>query len=988
MAATTVPPHRKLTTYGKSSHKPLVHWNHISSNIARDSNPKALHDEETPSKVEPQRPRPWKEIQSKDNRDQWINSDTVTSLGTGAHQSITQGENLPADLNVTTDNRPLALPSELSHIYGDIPEDHNRHKDTESQKKPLLKKRKRTASVTMDSIGGSNQARSCHPSNLSAIRPSDSKFSVISSDRPQLSPKSNDYSSSPRSNKSSRSNSNRSPRVKRNERAGNANLKYQRTNVGAAMTRLVDPRNSEEEIRSRSRGNIHRDLTITTASETNSVDSSFLSPPRTPPGANTDVIGATTPNQRELWQMLLSDDMAKDSSSKVFLVNFDESKPKYPQRLVGSRVVDTAPNSRKMPVSRHRRKLTHNLQHLDCRENDWHRPTTESNSSDVSSDLTFDSTEESATNLSSNKTPKDAIQRRPGQQPMAIDAMHTFSHPRSLKTTYINQRSYRADDDLGEAMKLSMTSLDDHHPRTDIQDQRSEINKSRAGTLPISSASLDDLDSLQSSTMRTIHELRETGGNVRQLGDLEALIDDIDGQQGLPINLRRSQMLELVNRLQSSSYCRLFIDHGLEARLLASKWLKGDPILRALLGAALLCLVVAPQSAHAFTSISDNRVVEFFGSLLDHHSNLVSLVQDSKLNMSKVARHEFQSICHTLTRSNIWRIAHPSKLSERLLGLQGLDHIVRFKRKSGYKAEVLSTRALLRVVEILPASSSADISREKGTETSLALALAVSILESSTASDVGVSEGVWPDEALEHVIKLLPELNGWPETNLRTTRMLAFRLVLNLTNNSLRICEAFARVEVVSSIFDTIHTHFLELQDAVNGHDEPEFLDTLILSLGSLINLVEWSGAVRRFLIDLRKGNVTYLEILLELFQTSRSKIAEVWQKKLKKQNALDSLRQDYLEKSISFNIPFGYLSVLLCFMCVSGNARELLRYRFDDHVLRDLHDAAEEFLQYHRQVDEEALGSGEVDMKLSFIGRLQQVVETMKHVQGTTSNS
>ncbi|KAL9045221.1 MAG: hypothetical protein Q9214_001704, partial [Letrouitia sp. 1 TL-2023] len=586
MAATTVPLHRKLTTYGKSSHKTLLHWNHIPDNIAIDSDPNPRHDEETSSKVRPRRPRSWEEIQSKDNKGQRMNPDTATSLRTGAHQ-------LGADLNVTTDNPPLALPSVLSRIHGDVPEDHGRHKDLESQKRPLPKKRKRTVSEIMDSNGGSNLAGSFHPLDSSAIRPPNSKPSMVSSDHPQLSSKSNDYGSSPRSNKSSKSNSNLSSGLKKNERGGDANLKYQRANVGIAMPGLMGPRNSEEKIRSRSRGNIPAGLTISTASETNSVDSTCPSLPRTPPGVDTGVTGATTPHQRELWQMLLSDDMAKTNSSKTSLVNpkLDGSKPQHAQRSVGSHITDTAPNARKMPVSRHRRKLTHNLQHLDCRENDWHRPATESSLSDISSDLTLDSTEEPATNLSLNETPKDIIQSRSGQQQMAMDAMHTFSHPRSPKRTYIKQRSYVADDDLGEAMKLSITSLNDHHPTTDIQDRRSRIKKPRAGTPPISSASLDDLDSSQSTTVRTIHELRETGGNVRQLGDLEALVDDIDGQQGLPINLRRSQMLELVNRLQSSSYCRLFTDHGLEARLIASKWLKDDPILRALLGAALLCLI-------------------------------------------------------------------------------------------------------------------------------------------------------------------------------------------------------------------------------------------------------------------------------------------------------------------------------------------------------------------------------------------------------------
>lgn len=89
-------------------------------------------------------------------------------------------------------------------------------------------------------------------------------------------------------------------------------------------------------------------------------------------------------------------------------------------------------------------------------------------------------------------------------------------------------------------------------------------------------------------------------------------------------------------------------------------------------------------------------------------------------------------------------------------------------------------------------------------------------------------------------------------------------------------------------------------------------------------------------------------------------------------------------EEETSFNVAFGYLSVLLSNLCINGVIREQVRSRLQGGTLKQLLDAVEEFLHYHRQVDDQFCDVGEeIDVKVGFVGRLQSVVDRLKQVDG-----
>lgn len=78
--------------------------------------------------------------------------------------------------------------------------------------------------------------------------------------------------------------------------------------------------------------------------------------------------------------------------------------------------------------------------------------------------------------------------------------------------------------------------------------------------------------------------------------------------------------------------------------------------------------------------------------------------------------------------------------------------------------------------------------------------------------------------------------------------------------------------------------------------------------------------------------------------------------------------------------MALGYLSVLLSFLCLNETVRACASARLRGGTLKQLVDALEEFLQYHRQIDPEIHRvEGEEDSRADFLGRWQGLVDDLK---------
>lgn len=74
---------------------------------------------------------------------------------------------------------------------------------------------------------------------------------------------------------------------------------------------------------------------------------------------------------------------------------------------------------------------------------------------------------------------------------------------------------------------------------------------------------------------------------------------------------------------------------------------------------------------------------------------------------------------------------------------------------------------------------------------------------------------------------------------------------------------------------------------------------------------------------------------------------------------------------------------MLLGWLCHSPAIRGRISGRLPGNSLKQLLDAVDEFLQYHRRVDQAIIrGDGEDDARANFVGRLQSHVDDLKKAE------
>ena len=591
--------------------------------------------------------------------------------------------------------------------------------------------------------------------------------------------------------------------------------------------------------------------------------------------------GATTPRQRELWNRLLSDDAHAGSPSHLDLPGLILTDKKFDRPLTARKV--TWGKAFKSDLQARPKRIIDTLHPSDqslnyCEDDELDDSSEESSSDSYSKSLRSEGSalNDAITVQTSPSADSQSIGQVPHQQALsqsshAIPSLHGVG----LKVTYARQRSYLTDHDLDDVAMLSVPAVPE--PTSREAASRRGLSEKAPGLQLTSAFDDDDFGAAQDSqggAMRSIHELREAGGNVRLTIELEAILDDLDEKEST--SLRRSRLMHLVTKLQDPSQCRLFIDQGMESRLLSHVGFGDDLIANSLIAAAVLQLIIGPTSAPLLAQVSDIGVVAFLIGLLECDQDLVTASKLRSNNLSKVAQEEYGRFCASLLKSPMWRAGKTPLLSCHALALQCLENLVRHTREAGSLSEVLSANAIRRIVATSLPSSSTPLPPSNAIPTTN-LELALSILESCTISNAAeCQESLWAGDILERVIGLLPLLASWKEEECATSQTLTLRLYVNLTNNNPGLCEDFSTPAIVDALSRTIILNFKQLSDHAMKQEKPLTLDHLILSLGSFSNLAESSDLARQLALELRYGGQSYLDVLLELFMTRSKSAAEV----------------------------------------------------------------------------------------------------------------
>lgn len=605
--------------------------------------------------------------------------------------------------------------------------------------------------------------------------------------------------------------------------------------------------------------------------------------PRTPSRSPDLAIGATTPHQRALWSILLPADSGYATPSSLNLPDLRLSdaqarsptpKPYPGDALMANSGFGTTTNATR------RKRIIDALQ----------VPEEELIEADSASDIELstefdDSSEENETEehyhaATDEGLPSQAANIDPEGRSRTIPSgsQKVYSVSQSLpslqvggpKVTYARHRSYLTETDLSEAACFGAPEL--QYPNAPKRNNLPCLQHAQSAH-----QGLDEQGTSQGPILRSIHELREAGGNVRLISEIEGMLDDV-ADSGSSLSLRRSRLLELTRRLQEAPFCQLFAEQEFERRLFNFIDRQTDPVLRTLVAGATLNLLSVSNPGPALSLLIDPSVVDHLVTLLGMDEEVTSMTKARALNMSRAAQLELRNYWDELMRSSVWRVEKPVSISPRVLALQCLEYLIRQAREAGHTDRLLHQHAIEQIIGLLNLPVSVGPSPPH-VKPDTNFQLSVSILESCTiVNHLHCGQPViLGDDSLDAIVGLLPSLETRFCDVPEALRALVLRLYLNLTNNSPEVCEAFSRPAVLKSILDITVSHFKLVSNERASHaSDPLRLDILILALGSLINMVEWCAAVPQMMLDLQQHHRDYLHHFVRLFQSSLQTTAEV----------------------------------------------------------------------------------------------------------------
>lgn len=520
------------------------------------------------------------------------------------------------------------------------------------------------------------------------------------------------------------------------------------------------------------------------------------------------------------------------------------------------------------------------------------------------------------------------------------------------KFTYAKSRSYLQETNPEDAFLMSM-DLDE--PITlGSQNKNSQVEE-------------ED----EASQVRPNHELKRQGHNTKFHWDNQMLIDDIATRSNNSI--RRSTMLELCTKMADETFSHELLDSSLADDFFENASSTGEVIFDFAVAVAALFLLRGKPDYTVLDLISRSEIPSSLHKLLEHDTDIIKIAKNRQSNLSRLAQESVAAFRSTILSSSIWPSAALQTVSPRIVALKGLESLVLGLRQTANVESIISKETAEKLVD-LAAGVAKGPQRQGGNEDlRLVLETTFSILEAeSLAKQKPI---VWSAHMLQRLAKAMPVAFETGHAAMSTT---AVKLCMNLTNNKPKACQQFSDQSFVQTLVHSIIIRAKLLQADVEEAQRTEALDTLILSLGAMINLTEHSNQAR---INVDDGG-QLIEDLVATFVDGSARTAQVSLSPFAKQGSgIDTHQAASMEQSQS-SVVVGYLSVLLGNMCLNEATKAKIRAHLPDRNLATLVEKIKEFLHVHEQVNRKAKqfeGAEGQETWQNYTARIMQVVEHLE---------
>lgn len=407
------------------------------------------------------------------------------------------------------------------------------------------------------------------------------------------------------------------------------------------------------------------------------------------------------------------------------------------------------------------------------------------------------------------------------------------------RLTYAKARSYLQETNPEDALLISM----------DLDDDLGFDSQNKEGL------SEDDED--PTSQVRARHELKRQGQQTWFNDEAEMLINDISAKSSKSI--RRGAMLELCTKMADPTFANQLLDSSLAHHLFKHITSNGEVIF----DFATTVMIVFILGTHPTYTVLDQvyraGIVATLVRLASNDEDITRIAKDRKTNLSKIAQESVGMFRKLVQESSIWSAAKPEKVSPQLIALKALESLIFGLRSTGNTESLLDQETISQLVYIASKPCERWKSKLAYKEDAQVLDMIFSILEA--ASVANQKPLIWSTQVLQRLAEMIPIFLA-PDVSAST--MLAVKLCMNLTNNKPKACQPFSSRAFVQPLISSITLKFRLLHTGLKQGQQIEVLESLILSLGAMINLAELSDQARLNVDDGEQTITTLVEIFLE----------------------------------------------------------------------------------------------------------------------------
>jgi hypothetical protein len=570
-----------------------------------------------------------------------------------------------------------------------------------------------------------------------------------------------------------------------------------------------------------------------------------MTTPRRP--ASNSISGSITPRQKALFGSLLGTASKTPPMPSISKLQLTDSKPKSLLGALSGSKSELTPSARSQKA-----KLITNLKHVES-SSDEEASESESGSDGevvaqprkVNSDDKYKSVGEVSRPRQTKASEEMDVDIDPAP---AADSQtsQTSAFNSRQRLTYAKSRSYLQEAHPEDDFLMSMDMDDPLTSASQTRDSQTEEEE-------------------EASQVRPNHELRRQGQNSTFEWENLMLIDDISSKS--ISSIRRNGLLELCTKMADATYTHELLDSSLVQQFLNNLTSQGEVIFDFTAAVATIFMLQANPTFTMLDQIHRSEHVAAFSKLLDNNTEVRKIAKSRKTNLSRIAQDSVTAFHSTVLASHIWSPQKPESVSPQLVAAKALELLVLNLREAGNMGSIIDQDTLTKLVDILYSSSERCRIGKTTTEDALVQRSILLILEAVSLTKQ--KPLTWSTRSMQ---RLATSMSVSFQNADAPTITVAVKLCMNLTNNKPKACDQFSEAAFVQSLVQSIIERINSVQEALAETQRTEALDTLILSLGAMINLTEHSDQARQNTDDGKQ----LLETLVKTFVEGSARTMQV----------------------------------------------------------------------------------------------------------------